>query len=193
MKKNLLIGTVAAMVTLGGAAVVGASDDNNIVENQTITAEQAIQTAFKKVEGFVQEVELSFEEDENYYEVQIESSVNEYEFNIDAATGKIAGQKTENIVEEKQEETGQKHSVDESNYSNESAAVTSLEEYDTIINQVDAEDLTFHLVTDNSGNRIMFLVDGDGNKHFKTIFLKHDNLLKIIDMNGDGQVYNGNL
>lgn len=194
LKRNLLIGTVAVTGILGGAAIVGASDDNNIVENQAFTAEQAIQTAFEKVEGFVQEVELSFEEDGNYYEIQIESSANEYEFNIDASTGKIAGQDIENTTEEeKQEETGQKLSFDNSNYSNESVNITSLEEYNTIIDQVNTEGLTFHPVTDNQGNRIMFLVDADGKKHFKTIFIKHDNLLKIIDVNGRGQVYNGSL
>lgn len=194
LKRNLLIGTAAATVILGGAAVVGASDDNNIKDNQAFTAEQAIQTVFEKVEGFVQEVDLSFEEDENYYAVQIESSVNEYEFNIDATTGKIVGQEIEDTVEEeKQEVAGQKRSFDDSNYSIESANVTSLEEYDTIIDQVNAEDLSFHLVTDNPGNRIMFLVDEEGKKHFKTIFVKHDNLLKIIDLNNHGQVFNGNL
>ena len=176
MKKRLLVGTLAVTV-VSGAAVAGAAPDKNDVENPGITAEQALQKAFVKVDGFVKEVELSFEDDENYYEVQIESSVSDYEFNIDAATGKIS--------EEEEQETGE-------SYPTKPVDATSFKEYDTIIDQVNAEMLSFHLVTDNTGNRVMFLLDEDGKKRFKTIFTKYDSHLEIIDMNG-GKIYNGNL
>jgi len=191
MKNKIVIGAIAGAVIFGGAVVAGASDDNNDPE---ITAEQALQTAFKNVEGFVQEVDLSFEDGENYYEIQIESNVNEYEFNIDATTGEISGQEVEHNVEgEKQEESEQNHSSSNNNYPNEPSNVTSFEEYNTITDQVNTNNLTFHLETNNQGNRILFLVDEDGKKHVKTIFIKHNNILKIIDLNGGGQIYNDHI
>ncbi|MFD1068259.1 PepSY domain-containing protein [Oceanobacillus locisalsi] len=191
MKNKLLIGAAGATFIFGGAAVASASNDSNAEEK--VPAEEALQTAFEKVNGFVQEVDLEFEEDENYYEIDIETSSNAYEFNIDAANGEVVGEETENNTETEedgQEESEQESSSDGGNYPNKPDHVTSFEEYSTINEQVNAEDLNFHLVTDNPGNRVMFLVDDEGKKHFKTIFVKHDNHLKIVDVNGGGVVYN---
>lgn len=44
--------------------------------------------------------------------------------------------------------------------------------------------------TDNKGTRVMFY-EIDGEKYYKTIFVKNDNRLKIIDLqNDDGLIYN---
>lgn len=194
--KTLMRTLVGAVIvgSMGSAAVVGASSGKNTEGTPAITAEQALQLALQKTEGFVHEVELSFEEDDNYYEIEIESNVNEYVFNIDAATGEIVGQETEPTVEnEEQVEGNDSNHSNDNNYPNVPADITSFEEYNTIMNKVNAENLTFHLVTDNQGNRIMFLVDENGNKHYKTIFIKYNKQLEIIDVKNGGQVYYGTI
>ena len=194
MKKNLLIGTVVA-TAVSGAAVVGASNDNVIGEHKEVSAYQALQTAFSQVEGFVKEVELSFEGDENYYEVEIESSKNEYEFHIDAASGDVVWQNSDTSLED--DDGDDMEDSDESSendtYLTEVENAASFEEYGTITNQVSTENLTFYLGTDNPGNRVMFLVDEQGEKQFKTIFVKYNSYLKIIDLDGGGEVYYGKL
>lgn len=194
--KTLMRTLVGAVIvgSMGSAAVVGASSGKNTEGTPAITAEQALQLALQKTEGFVHEVELSFEEDDNYYEIEIESNVNEYVFNIDAATGEIVGQETEPTVEnEEQVEGNDSNHSNDNNYPNVPADITSFEEYNTIMNKVNAENLSFHLVTDNQGNRIMFLVDENGNKHYKTIFIKYNKQLEIIDVKNGGQVYYGTI
>ncbi|WP_281863270.1 hypothetical protein [Planomicrobium okeanokoites] len=47
--------------------------------------------------------------------------------------------------------------------------------------------------TDNPGNRVMFLLDENGEKRYKTIFVKYNSYLKIIDLDGGGEVYYGKL
>lgn len=187
MNKKILIGAVAGTVIFGGTAIVGASDENKNVE---ISAQQALQTALEKTEGFVQEVDLSYEDDENYYEIEIESNGKDYGFHIDAVTGEVLeqGQKPDDVQNDNQIEDDQNNS-NNNQYPNEPANLISFEEYNAITGQVNTDDLTFHLETDNQGNRIMFLVDEDGKKHYKTIFIKHTNHLKIIDLNGGGQIY----
>lgn len=70
---------------------------------------------------------------------------------------------------------------------------TELPEYITITEQVGA-DFTFETVTDNEGNRILFLKDENGEKQYKTVFVKHDNRLEIIKINGDvGLVFEGRI
>ncbi|WP_188206984.1 hypothetical protein [Alkalibacillus aidingensis] len=67
----------------------------------------------------------------------------------------------------------------------------SLPEHKTIIEQVGDQGYTFELTTDNNQKRIMFLVI-NGNKHYKTIFNKQTNRLRIINIyeNG-GEIFNG--
>lgn len=192
MKKKVLIGTVAGTAIfggLGGMAVLGASNDSNGTTQSGITAERALEIAFDHAEETVQEVELSFEEDGNYYEIEIASNTNEYEFNIDAVKGEILDQHAGNAEQEEAED----NTSDNSNYPNEPADVASFEEYNVIVEQVNTDGLTFHLSTDNQGNRIMFLVNEDGKKQYKTIFVKYDQHLKIIDVNNGGLVYNGTI
>lgn len=46
-----------------------------------------------------------------------------------------------------------------------------------------------HLVTDNQGTRIFLFRDGD-NQMYKTIFVKNNNRLKVIDLQADQMVFN---
>ncbi|MUK90819.1 hypothetical protein GMD78_20935 [Ornithinibacillus sp. L9] len=44
-------------------------------------------------------------------------------------------------------------------------------------------------VTDNNGKRVLLILDDNGEKEYKTIFIKDTNCLKIIDLD-DGEIYN---
>ncbi|MBM6386813.1 MAG: hypothetical protein JSY10_22915 [Paenibacillus sp.] len=67
---------------------------------------------------------------------------------------------------------------------------SSLPEYDTIIREVDSQDHTFRTVTDNENERILLLTNQDGEEKYKTIFIKDTSRLKIIDVDGGGQLFN---
>nr|WP_154892985.1 hypothetical protein [Paenibacillus xylanexedens] len=67
---------------------------------------------------------------------------------------------------------------------------SSLPEYDMIVREVDSQDYTFRTVTDNENERILLLADQDGEEKYKTIFIKNTTRLKIIDIDGGGQLFN---
>lgn len=51
------------------------------------------------------------------------------------------------------------------------------------------EDYDGHLVTDNQGTRVFIFKKGN-EQAYKTIFVKHDNRLKVIDLKKDDLVFN---
>ncbi|MGE7879252.1 hypothetical protein [Peribacillus muralis] len=65
---------------------------------------------------------------------------------------------------------------------------SSLPEYDEIIEQIGEEDYALNKETDNDDKRV-FLIDLNGEKQYKTVFIKKTNRLKIIKINGGGEVY----
>ncbi|MFJ7931383.1 hypothetical protein [Peribacillus sp. NPDC096448] len=67
---------------------------------------------------------------------------------------------------------------------------SSLPEYDKITEQIGNENYTFNKETDNDGKRV-FLIELNGEKQYKTVFVKNTNRLKIIKINGGGEIYNG--
>ncbi|MGX7594457.1 PepSY domain-containing protein [Planococcus plakortidis] len=180
MKKLWMRAIVGTAIAGGiGGATVAAATAFNDSEAPEVSAEQALQEVFSKVEGTVQEVELGLE-DRRYYEVEVESSVREYEFLIDAASGEFLA-----------EEPDQENSSDDEFHRPVDA--TDYAEHSMIEEQVDTGRLTYHLATDNPGSRILFLLDEDGEKQFKTIFLKHSRELEIIDLSNGEQVYRGDI
>lgn len=66
----------------------------------------------------------------------------------------------------------------------------SLVEYKKIIEVIDHNDYTFQIVTDNEGKRILILTNSNGEKIYKTVFIKHENRLKVIKVNGSDEVFN---
>ena len=179
--KNLWMRVVAGTAIvggIGGASIAGASALST-AEAPKVSAEKALQEVFAKVEGTVQEVELTFE-DGRYYEVEVESSTHEYEFMIDAASGEFLGEAPD---QETAPDIGFNRPVDATNYA----------EYAMIEKKVDTDSFTYHLATDNPGNRILFLLNENGEKQFKTIFLKHSQELEIIDLDNGKRVYQGKI
>ena len=175
--RRIIAGTAIAG-GIGGVSVVGTSA-LNAAEAPKISAEEALQEVFAKVEGTVQEVELSLE-DNRFYGVEVESSSREYEFTIDADSGEFLQQ-----APDLEASAGDEF--------NRPVDVANFAEYAMIEKKVDTDLLTYHLATDNPGNRILFLMNEHGEKQFKTIFLKHGQVLEIIDLDNGKQVYRGNI
>ncbi|NUU78159.1 hypothetical protein [Paenibacillus xylanilyticus] len=67
---------------------------------------------------------------------------------------------------------------------------SSLPEYDVIVRTIDSQDYTFRTVTDNENERILLLANQDSEEKYKTIFIKNTSRLKIIDVDGGGQLFN---
>lgn len=65
-----------------------------------------------------------------------------------------------------------------------------LPEYDTIIDMVGDQSLVFEMVEDNQGKRVLLMVESDGTEQYKTIFVKKTNRLKIIEIDGQGLLFN---
>ncbi|MFD4929665.1 hypothetical protein ACFWMS_12115 [Peribacillus butanolivorans] len=66
---------------------------------------------------------------------------------------------------------------------------SSLPEYGQIIKQIGNEDYNFNKETDNDNKRVL-LIDLKGEKQYKTIFVKNTNRLKIVKINGGGEIFN---
>lgn len=119
---------------------------------------------------------------------------------IEFDKGLIFNEQIGKADESKQEETNEdennkaeEKSEEKSETSEEKAASDSdLEEYKTLENEVDMGNLQTDVVEDNSNKRIMLLKDEDGNKKYKSIYVKHKDFIKIIDLDG-GLVYKGKI
>lgn len=66
---------------------------------------------------------------------------------------------------------------------------TQLPEYSTLTEQVAIEDFQLRIVEDNQGKRVMLIEDEQGQEKYKSIFIKKNNRLKIIEFN-KGQIFN---
>ncbi len=67
---------------------------------------------------------------------------------------------------------------------------TSLPEYNKITEQIDNKDIHFEKVTDSSDKRILLIIDENGTKLYKSIYIKTTNRLKIINIKDGGQIFN---
>lgn len=68
-----------------------------------------------------------------------------------------------------------------------------LPEYEKVSSTIDVDDYSVEQATDNEGERIFLFSDENGEKKYKSIFIKHDQRLKIIQLDGDGQILNEKL
>ncbi len=67
--------------------------------------------------------------------------------------------------------------------------LTKLPEYSTLAAQVDLSNLSLQMVEDNTNKRVIVLKDANGREQMKSIFMKTENRLKIINYRG-GLVFN---
>jgi len=79
---------------------------------------------------------------------------------------------------------------EDSTFDNEAEASYDYKEQKVIAEQIAEGDYDAVVETDNKESRVM-IYEMDGEKYYKTIFVKHDSRLKIIDIhNNDGLIYN---
>lgn len=68
--------------------------------------------------------------------------------------------------------------------------LTSFSEYKVLAVEINMENLDAEIKTDNPNNRVMILKDEDGNKKYKSVYIKKKERLKIISLDDEGQVFN---
>ncbi len=66
----------------------------------------------------------------------------------------------------------------------------NLPEFNTIAKQIDLDIYQGVVETDNKGNRIILFKNEKGHSEYKSIFIKRDNRLKIVQFDDDGLLYN---
>lgn len=69
----------------------------------------------------------------------------------------------------------------------------SYEESAVLAQQIPLNELTERVQTDNPGKRVILFENSSGEKVYKSIFVKHDQFLKIIDLKSDRLLYKGNV
>lgn len=63
-------------------------------------------------------------------------------------------------------------------------------EFDVLTENIDLTVYKGVVETDNKGTRVILFEDEKGHKEYKSIFIKHDNRLKIVQFKDDGLLYN---
>src|SRR5699024_1252075 len=162
MKKIITI-----LMTIGvifGLAACGTNNDTNSAESNEIEDS----TEVTKDEGNTNEVD-SEEESEQSKEGNSTNTSNENE-NCDS--------KTQNNKEEE-------NNTEEENSKNE-----EFKESEVIEKEIDVSDLNVEIETDNDNNRVILFKENN-KPVYKTVYIKRDQRLKIIDIeNNEGQIYN---
>lgn len=64
------------------------------------------------------------------------------------------------------------------------------EEYEILSDNIDLSAHEAEVETDNSNSRVILFEDSEGNKTYKSVFVKDEQHLKIIQLDDDGVIYN---
>ncbi|SRR5690625_979407 len=70
------------------------------------------------------------------------------------------------------------------------AKLASFPEYDVLVEEIDMDNLAADVKTNNPNKRVMILTDDDGEKQYKSIYIKEKQRLKIISLDEEGQIFN---
>ncbi|WP_153730844.1 hypothetical protein [Sporosarcina obsidiansis] len=71
--------------------------------------------------------------------------------------------------------------------------LSAFEEFAILAENIPLDELTSHIETDNPGKRIILFENESGKKVYKSIFVKHDQYLKVIDLEADQLLFEGNV
>ncbi|MER2006630.1 MAG: hypothetical protein ABS939_04180 [Psychrobacillus sp.] len=73
----------------------------------------------------------------------------------------------------------------------ENQALHDFPEYPILNNVIDLQVYVANIETDNKETRVIFFEDTDGNQIYKSVFVKNESHLKIIELgDGEGILYN---
>lgn len=70
------------------------------------------------------------------------------------------------------------------------SGLSTYEEYSTVAEVADIDDLIGIVETDNSGTRVLLFKDESGKKTIKSVYVKKENRLKVISLDENGLLYN---
>ncbi|HIS29449.1 MAG TPA: hypothetical protein IAA78_08290 [Candidatus Avamphibacillus intestinigallinarum] len=166
MKKLLIAFVLILSVTL---AACGNSDDKdtsnseNNDQDTTATEEQDNQDSVeKKEEKNADEDKAADKEDDSKADKEEDNS--------------------------KSEKSDDKKSDDNSK---EKSDLAQYDEYDVLNSKIkDIDSYPARVETDNPNTRVILFGEDNGQKDYKSIFVKRENRLKIIDLKKDNQIYN---
>src|SRR5690625_2852308 len=71
-----------------------------------------------------------------------------------------------------------------------SEEIANFPEYDVLAEELNMDNLAADVKTDNPNKRVMILTDNDGEKQYKSIYIKEKQRLKIISLDEEGQIFN---
>lgn len=149
MKNKLVIGAVSAAVILGGALVAGAAKNDiptvnlqqTSIEKNIISSNEAVKIALTKVDGIVDSVELESSQGHYYYEVEIDTVDADYDFKIDAVTGKILSYKEDKQDDDDKINIIEKSNTTQNNYiTTEKAIEIAEKEVNGKVDEIDRDD-----------------------------------------------------
>lgn len=115
-----------------------------------------------------------------------EESEDESNDNIDENELPAEGETEESEADENEVEHSEDSNDEESNIPEE---IMDFEESTTLTEHVQLDDLTTHIQTDNQNTRVI-IFSGDQGKQYKSVFVKRQNRLKIINLDTDAQIFN---
>lgn len=81
-------------------------------------------------------------------------------------------------------------SKEHASINNQNAALEKYDEFATIAKEIDVDEYTGKVQTNNKGNRIIIFANANGENKYKSIFIKRQNRLKIVEFNNDQLLYN---
>lgn len=89
-------------------------------------------------------------------------------------------------LEKESEEVARSEGIEEA------AGIETFAEYEKLAVYTDVENYTVHVIEDNEQKRIIHLENGSGQPQYKSIYLHHKKVLKIIDLRG-GLLFEGEI
>lgn len=121
-------------------------------------------------------------------EENIESSNDEQ---TPATEENIATAANNQVSESEQVEDNDEEDSEEQDHSEDTNTdEDSLQEMEVIEEYIDVSDYQRKIETDNRNTRVMFFKSDQGEKEYKTVFIKNKNRLKISHLGEDGLLFN---
>ncbi len=65
------------------------------------------------------------------------------------------------------------------------------EEFSTIKSYIDVDEYTTEIVEDHSNKRIILFTNSERETKYKSIYIKHKDIVKLIQLDGNGLLYKG--
>ena len=108
----------------------------------------------------------------------------------DSTSKENATEKEDTNKEDTNKEQNDKPQNDTST-NDQNAALEKFDEYETIAKEIDLDHYTGNVQTDNKGTRIIIFANEQGKNEYKSIYVKRQKRLKIVEFHSDHLLFNG--